>query len=443
MKPSKMLVLAGALALATAGTAGAATTATGNGAHHVPTEASQSRHAHGGALEGVRVPDAFTAVVIQPLSKSTFPFLGSDGKYHVVYDLQLTNASPLPATIDKLEVVDAHDPTRVVDSISGTQLVDPGCDYGDCNRLRMLPNRPATDAVIPPQESRVLFVDFTVDSLDGAPSAVLHHFYGTGASGPPAKAPTPIDYLATPFDISAGEARVIGSPLRGDNWVAANGCCLPGFPHRTSMSTFNGSLVNSQRFAIDWMKTNDAGEFYAGDQTKNESYLDYGQFVYAVADGTISSTLDTMDANAPGVLPANDPVLAPQLTVETVDGNHIVEDIGGGVWAFYAHLQKGSLLVEPGAKVHKGDKIALLGNTGNSNAPHLHFHLMSGPSVLGSDGVPYVLDQFDYRGQIDPQKIIESDDYVSGTYFTPPLPPAQPRQDELPLALAIVDFPTP
>ena len=39
------------------------------------------------ATIGVTVPDAFTAVTVRPLSESTFPFLGSDGKYHVVYDL--------------------------------------------------------------------------------------------------------------------------------------------------------------------------------------------------------------------------------------------------------------------------------------------------------------------------------------------------------------------
>ena len=135
-------------------------------------------------------------------------------------------------------------------------------------------------------------------------------------------------------------------------------------------------------------------------------------------------------------------MLGPKLTVETVDGNHIVEDIGGGVCAFYAHLQKGSLLVKPGDKVHKGDKIAKLGNTGNSNASHMHFHLMNGPSVLGSDGLPYVIDRFTYRGQVAPQTILDADDFLGGRFFTTPLPAGQHRKGELPLALAIVDLPT-
>jgi hypothetical protein len=387
------------------------------------------------------VPDNYTAIVVQSLSDPTFPFLGTDGKYHVAYDLELTNAGPAPATIDKLEVVNAANPKRVIASFSGTQLIDPTCIYGDCNRLRRIPSAPADSNEIPSQESRVLMVDFTLDSLDRAPKVVFQHLIGTGSINPGATTPSPIDYLVAPFDISAGSPRVISPPVRGDHWIALNGCCLPGFPHRTSMAALNGKLINGQRFAIDWKRTNDKGEFYVGDRTKNESYVDYGEPIYAVADGTVSSILDGIDPGTPGTLPANDPVLGPKLTVENVDGNHIVQDLGGGVWAFYAHLKKGTLLVKPGDKVKKGQMIARLGNTGNSNASHLHFQLMNGPSVLGSDGVPYVFDRFQYDGQVDPQQVIDADDFLSGTWLGGALRKPQPRTDQLPLALAIVDFP--
>lgn len=390
----------------------------------------------------IQVPDAFTSVVVRSLSAPTFPFLGTDGKYHVAYDLELTNASRVPATIDKLDVVSAAAPKRVIVSYSGKQLIDPTCDYGDCNRLRNLPSAQAADNVIPPQESRVLYVDFAFNSLDRAPNAVVHHLYAQGAINPGSSSPSPFDYLAAPLDISAGTPRVIGPPVKGDHWIALNGCCLPGFPHRSSMASLNGQLINAQRFAIDWKRTDDKGAFYEGDKTKNESYVDYGEPIYAVADGTITATLDELEANAPGVLPANDPVLGPKITVQTVDGNHIVEDIGGGVWAFYAHLQKDTLLVKPGDKVKKGQIIAKLGNTGNSNASHMHFQLMNGPSVLGSDGVPYVIDRFSYDGQVAPEAIFAADDFLSGTFLGDALRKPQPRRQELPLALAIVNFPT-
>jgi hypothetical protein len=389
----------------------------------------------------LQVPDAFTSVTVRPLSTSTFPFPGSDGLYHIVYDLELTNASRVQATVERLDVVDAASPDTVVASFSGAALVEPNCPYGDCNRLRRLPSSPATDTTIPPQESRALFVDFTVDSPERAPKAVVHRLHGTGAINPGSSSPAPIDYLAAPLDVAAATPRVIGPPVKGERWVALNGCCLPGFPHRSSLATLNGQLINGQRFAIDWKQANANGEFYTGDRTKNESYVDYGAPIYAVADGTITTTLDGLDPNAPGILPAADPVLGPKITVQTVDGNHIVQDIGGGAYAFYAHLEKGSLLVAPGTRVTKGQVIAKLGNTGNANASHMHFQLMNGPSVLGSDGLPYVIDRFSYAGQVAPQALIDADDFLGGQYLQDRLATPEPRTEQLPSALAIVDFP--
>ncbi|MER7763701.1 M23 family metallopeptidase [Streptomyces sp. NPDC097619] len=396
-----------------------------------------------GARAAVVVPDSFTPVVVTPISEPTFPWRGSDGKYHVSYDLQLTNASRLPATLTRVEVVDAADPDSVVTTLNRRQLVDPDCEFGACNLLRTLPSSNAPDTVMAPGQSRALLVDLTFDSLDQAPSEVMHRLFVTGQSSPPAAEASPIDYLAAPFDISSGEPRVIGAPLRGDDWVAANGCCGTGSPHRPSLNSLNGKLGNSQRFAIDWMKLTDEGTFRSGDKTRNESYADYGEAVYAVADGTVSSTLDTVEAGTPGILPADDPVLGPKLTLQNVDGNHVIQDLGGGVWAMYAHLIKGSLLVEPGDRVTKGQKIAELGNTGNSNAPHLHFQLMDDPSLLEADAVPYVIDRFTYQGQIPYPAWIATDNYLSGTFLQGRLPEAQPRTDELPLVLSVVNFPQP
>ena len=202
----------------------------------------------------------------------------------------------------------------------------------------------------------------------------------------------------------------------------------------------NGQLNNSQRFAIDWKRTNDAGEFYSGDKTSNESYADYGTDILAVADGTVVSILDGMAANAPGVLPAENPKLAAQLTVENVDGNHVVLDLGDGVYAMYAHMISGSLTVQKGDKVTEGQVIGKLGNTGNANASHLHFQLMDGPSLLEADSLPYELKGFDYDGQVDPKLIADADDYLSGTFLDGKLVKAEPRKNQLPLNLAIVDF---
>jgi murein DD-endopeptidase MepM/ murein hydrolase activator NlpD len=397
-----------------------------------------------GALAGVRVPDGFTAVGVQPIGDPTFPWLGSDGKYHIDYDVMVTNMTPIPATLDKVEVVDAFEPTKVFATYAGAQLaVDPPCADGECDRLRELPSQPAKNTALAPNESRALLVDFTVDAPAQAPKAVLHHVFITGAPGPPRTGSLPVDYLAGPFDTSGGTPRVIGPPVRGPNWVALNGCCAPNTWHRSALLAVNGKLNNSQRFAIDWKETNAQGEFYTGDKTKNESYVDYGSKIYAVADGTVVSILDDVEANAPGVLPSTNPELRAKLTVANADGNHIILDIGGGVYAMYAHMIKGTLKVKPGDKVKKGDVIGELGNTGNANASHMHFQLMNDPSILEGDSLPYVIDQFTYRGQLDAKAFADSDDYLTGGFFPPGLPAGQPRTEQLPNELAIVDFPNP
>lgn len=390
---------------------------------------------------GAAVPDAFTAITVIPIGNAPLPFRGTDGKYHVAYDLQLTNATREPASLTRIDVVDAAHPITVVASFSGTELVDTNCTYGNCNRLRDLPAGYVDSQDIPPQESRVLFIDFVVDSLDRVPNELVHHVYGQGASSPAFGTAEPIDYLTTPIAPSRRQIPVISPPVRGDNWIALNGCCEPGFPHRSSVMSVNGKLNNSQRFAIDWKRTDDAGEFYTGDKTSNASYVDYGSDILAVADATVVSILDGMAENAPGILPADDPALAATLTVENVDGNHVVLDLGNDVFAMYAHMISGSVTVKPGDTVRAGDVIGKLGNTGNANASHLHFQLMDGPSLLEADSLPYEFAAFDYSGQVAPERIADADTYLSGTFLQGRLPSTESRKNELPLNLAIVDFP--
>ena len=54
-------------------------------------------------------------------------------------------------------------------------------------------------------------------------------------------------------------------------------------------------------------------------------------------------------------------------------GNMIILDHGQGVTSRYAHNSK--LLVKVGQQVKKGDKIALMGSTGQSTGPHLHYEI--------------------------------------------------------------------
>jgi murein DD-endopeptidase MepM/ murein hydrolase activator NlpD len=70
-------------------------------------------------------------------------------------------------------------------------------------------------------------------------------------------------------------------------------------------------------------------------------------------------------------------------------GNHVVLDLGDGVYAMYAHVRRGSLKIKPGDRVRAGQQIARCGNSGNSTEPHVHFQLMDGPDLDAARGIPF------------------------------------------------------
>jgi len=65
-------------------------------------------------------------------------------------------------------------------------------------------------------------------------------------------------------------------------------------------------------------------------------------------------------------------------------------------------MKMGSIRVSVGEQVTRGQVIGLVGNSGNTIAPHLHFQLMSSPESLASDGLPYEINSF-YITAISPE----------------------------------------
>ncbi len=185
------------------------------------------------------------------------------------------------------------------------------------------------------------------------------------------------------------------------------------------------------------MRLDAAGGFVHGDPSDVHSYDSYGAEVLAVADGSVVEILNDLDDQKPGTLP--DPKT---ITLENVDGNHMVLDLGDGIFAFYAHLQKGSVRVASGDRVKRGQVLGKLGNTGNTSAPHLHFHLMESPSVLGSNGIPYLIDFFAIAGQVSAADFAAAQG-VEGDWSKGLLRDPSPRHNQFPLDLDIVDFSSP
>jgi murein DD-endopeptidase MepM/ murein hydrolase activator NlpD len=149
----------------------------------------------------------------------------------------------------------------------------------------------------------------------------------------------------------------------------------------------------------------------------------------AVADAVVAATKDGIPENVP-----LSEARAVPITQETVGGNYVFLSLGTSQFAFYAHLQPGSLRVKPGDRVRRGQPLGLLGNSGNSDAPHLHFHISSAASPLGAEGLPYLFESFERIGTADVDKVLTQGWTVPGG--TKP----EKRLREIPLENTVVRF---
>lgn len=77
-----------------------------------------------------------------------------------------------------------------------------------------------------------------------------------------------------------------------------------------------------------------------------------------------------------------------------IAGNHVVIE-SNGVFAFMAHLVNGSVKVKAGQMVEAGEQIGNLGHSGNSTAPHLHFHLMDRIDFWTAQGLPCCFKEYE------------------------------------------------
>jgi hypothetical protein len=370
--------------------------------------------------------DVFTPLAVSAFTPRTFAFPGTDGRTHLAYELLLTNTNVTPATIETVEIVDAANPSRILDTYDSKKLLA---------HLRTTGSSPADNATIDFNASRLLMINLDLDAKAEIPAKLLHRIKFLGATSPSHQPITPVSttYTVAPIGIEK-KLPHIGAPLAGKGWVALNGCCEVGV-HRSSSISCNGGIYLAQRFAIDWMQLDDAGKMIRGDASDVRNYTDYGASILAVADGVVVGLENSLDDQKPGTLP--DPST---INIGNVDGNHIVLDIGGGIYAFYAHLEKNSVTVKLGDHVKRAQVLAKLGNTGNTSAPHLHFHLMQSPSVLCSNGIPYVMDSFDEAGNI---KYDYADETELSADFSKAFRPPNTRHDQYPLDLEIVNFGAP
>jgi murein DD-endopeptidase MepM/ murein hydrolase activator NlpD len=329
----------------------------------------------------------------------------------LVYELDITNFDVAPLTLKQLEVFAGADkkPLKTIagEALSATML-EVGTTGGAKDRQTIDPGRRA-----------VVFLWIELSTGVQPPRSLRHRMVfigGTPSAGADGATKSTLEDFQVP--VSGDPATVLSAPFSGGVWVAGDGPADDS-DHRRSLVAIDGQVHDAQRFAADWVKVGSNGDSHHDGTSRNENWWGYGEPILAVADGEVTQVLDGIPENTPRVLPK-------EVTLDNIAGNYVILRIAPHRYATYAHLQTRSIQVSLHEHVARGAVIARLGNTGQATAPHLHFQVTDGNSVLQSEGVPFVFSKFT--------------DFGPGSDFEADKHPSTARTDSIPGKDEVVDF---
>lgn len=382
------------------------------------------------AVEQQKTPE--TPVVTMSVPIAPVPVASTNG-VNIAYELELKNPGDMILTPEKIEVID---------QATGKTIYTPDAEvFKKTFQKASSPLPTAAEMINGTLKVPVprISIWFKV-SPDAVPDKLVHRLtLNRTTSG------------LSPISITGGEVTVrkdlqpvvIGSPMRGAGWVAME-TTEPTTHHFLMPVTINGVTTVDQRFAQDWFYVDPVtGQVARGSVNVTKNYLGYGKELLAVADGTVVDIHDD--------LPDNGIYKVPPFSFATGPGNNVVIDIGNNKYACYVHTIPGSIRVKKGDIVKEGQVIALLGNSGQSDIPHLHFEVVTGkPIIMGGEGYPFVFRSFDLIAKFNQtllDKRTASPDYTGEKYwsefgdfiqfYSQPVP----QQNKLQENWAIVRFP--
>ena len=326
----------------------------------------------------------FTGLAARVLSRPS-AVRATDGRFHIVYELVLTDMTKFAVNVKRVDVRDART-HRVLQSLSGLALSSRMNPVGTPQGVK-----PAHATRLASSGSAVVWFDVRVRNKADVPG-VLEHLVVSATRPSARRKSIRFSSLVGRVSLRSRAPLVLGPPLRGGLWVADEGCCDLDTHHRRGLLTVDGDLVVPQRFAIDWIRIDRRHRGWVGNPARLSSYFSYGQPEIAAAAGTVVVARDGI-ANS---RPPHDPKPPP---LAGLPGNHVVLRVSPGIYLTYAHMKPGSVRVHVGERVRRGQLLGELGNSGNSATPHLHLQVQITSSFV-SDGLPFVFNSFKLIGQI-------------------------------------------
>lgn len=344
------------------------------------------------ALSAQGVIDSNPSVASGAPIEATIPCLptavtGTDRRNHLFYELHLTNFAPVPMTLFRLEVFPNGQAQRTMATF-GADAIDAMISHPG------LASEPKNRRIFDGGSRVIVYVGLTWNPQDPAPRTLLHKLSISAPDSDTGKVGNMVMEMA-PVTLPREGPLVLSPPLRGTGWIAANGPSNSSV-HRRSAFPYNGTTTIAERYAYDFVQLGKDGMAFTGDRSKNSNWKGFGAEVFAVADGTVVDLLDRIPENVP--FSPDRPV---EITPQTSGGNFLTIDIGRGRFAFYAHMQPGTIRVKLGDHVHTGQVMGLLGNSGNSTNAHLHFHVSTARLPGVGEGVPVVFNNFHILGHAD------------------------------------------
>jgi hypothetical protein len=353
------------------------------------------------------------------------PFTASDGRTHLVYELAVTNFSSGDVLMQKVEVLGDGLVLQTLDTVAiATRLQPAG--------LR------ESSATLAKSTHALLFLNVILAPGAPIPHKLSHRVAIQASAAPPGQ--RDISESGATIAVDREAVIEIGPPLRGEQYISADSCC-DAVRHTRAAMPIDGRAWISQRYAVDWEQLTANGTVYTGPREKLESYAIFGQPALAVGDAVVSSVTDGAPEQTPGKYPVN-------ISPAAADGNSVILDLGQHRYALYAHLQPGSIKVHTGERVKLGQVLGLVGDSGNSVVPHLHFQVSNGPSSMASNGLPYEIREFQITGKVSGTTALEktaafdkSESDGSPLPVTPVSPP-EIIKGALPLDQYIISFKT-
>ncbi|QIK71928.1 M23 family metallopeptidase [Propioniciclava coleopterorum] len=183
-------------------------------------------------------------------------------------------------------------------------------------------------------------------------------------------------------------------PFRGD-WVARNS---PADRIPSHGTTLFGSAL-----AIDFVGVDAAGR--SAPVTFStlvrpeppDAFAGFGRALLAPADAEVVAASDgAPDHPAHRGLPSLGYALTQRRRLAAgwpgLAGNHVLLRCEGGAVVALCHLQAGSVLVRPGARVRAGEPVGRCGNSGNSTEPHVHVQAVDRLDLARARPVPLLFD---------------------------------------------------